>query len=206
MDKTALLADIAKKIEVCQRCELWKGTTHAVPGEGNPEAKVVFIGEGPGFYEDQQGRPFVGRAGILLNQVLGEIGMKREEVFIGNVVKHRPPENRDPLPAEISACRLWLDQQVEIIRPKLIVTLGRYSLARYLPSAKISFVHGQVVRAGNQVVLPMYHPAAALRSTGLMEAFKKDFHDNSEVLKDPDHGLELNKPETDESDPQMGLF
>jgi uracil-DNA glycosylase len=204
MERSLLLAEIAKKVEVCQRCDLWKGTSHAVPGEGNPEAKVVFIGEAPGFYEDRDGRPFVGAAGKLLDKMLLLIGLSRKEVFIANVVKHRPPENRDPLPAEISACKIWLDQQLEVINPRLVVTLGRYSLARYLANARISGVHGQVIRAGKQLVLPMYHPAAALRAGSMMEAFKGDFLKNKEVLLNPEKAITGSQNLDDE--PQLDLF
>lgn len=204
MEQSILLSEIAKKVADCQRCGLWKGTTHAVPGEGNPNAKVVFVGEAPGFYEDREGRPFVGAAGKLLEQTLGEVGLKRSDVFIANVIKHRPPENRDPLPTEIAACRIWLDQQLEIIRPALVVTLGRFSLARYLANAKISALHGKPVRAGKQLILPMYHPAAALRAGSMMEAFKTDFQNNRDLLLNPQTAkLE----ETDSSDePQLDLF
>jgi len=206
MENGVLLAEIAKKIGVCQRCSLWKGTKHAVPGEGNSAAKVMFIGEAPGFYEDQVGRPFVGAAGKLLTQSLEEVGISREEVFIGNVIKHRPPENRDPLPTEISACRTWLDQQLEVIRPKIVVTLGRYSLARFVTAAKISVVHGKLTKAGKQLVLPMYHPAAALRSPALLEEFKRDFMNNKEILKNPDLAAERVSGEEDDDSPQLDLF
>lgn len=202
MERSILLEEIAKKVSVCQRCDLWKGTNHAVPGEGNPEAKVVFIGEAPGFYEDKEGRPFVGAAGKLLEQMLGEIGLSRKDVFIANVVKHRPPENRDPLPGEIASCKIWLDQQLEVIGPRIVVTLGRYSLARYLANARISTVHGQLTRAGRQMVLPMYHPAAALRAPAVMQAFKEDFLKNKEILINPEKASST----TSSDEPQLDLF
>ncbi|MCX6724829.1 MAG: uracil-DNA glycosylase, partial [Candidatus Shapirobacteria bacterium] len=127
------LAEIAEEINHCTRCSLYQKATQAVPGEGNPQSEVMFIGEGPGFWEDKEGRPFVGQAGKLLNKLLELIKLPRKEVFIGNVVKHRPPENRDPLPQEIEACAPFLDQQIKIINPKIIVTLGRFSLSKFLP-------------------------------------------------------------------------
>ena len=193
MDKSLLLAELAKKIEGCKRCGLWEGTNRAVPGEGDSGSQVLFVGEGPGFHEDKMGRPFVGQAGKLLDKLLILVGLSREEVFIANVIKHRPPENRDPLPAEIAACRYWLDQQLEIIKPKIVVTLGRYSLARFVLNAKISEVHGQLLKAKQQVVLPMYHPAAALRSSIVMDRLKEDFQKNAKILKDPTRGAEATK-------------
>jgi len=207
MEKGALLAEIERKVALCQRCDLWKGTKHSVPGEGNPEAKVVFIGEAPGFYEDQIGKPFVGAAGKLLESTLAEIGINRTDVFIANVVKHRPPENRDPAPNEIAACSLWLDQQLEVINPRVIVTLGRYSLARY-SKAKISAVHGQPQKVAKRWVLPMFHPAAALRAGSVFEAFKKDFQDNKDLLTNPDSAEVLLKDANseEEDDSQLDLF
>jgi len=179
--KEQQLEEIAHQVRVCTRCPLYKNTIHAVPGEGSSEAKVMFIGEGPGYWEDQQGRPFVGQAGKLLDELLQSIKLPRKEVFIGNVVKHRPPENRDPLPQEIEACAPFLDQQIKIINPKIIVTLGRFSLNKFLPGEFISKVHGQarfVNFAGQKrVVIPMYHPAAALRRSIIMEEIKKDFRE-----------------------------
>jgi len=139
----------------------------------------MFIGEGPGFYEDKEGRPFVGQAGKLLDKLLDSINLPRKEIFICNMLRHRPPENRDPLPQEIEACRPFLDKQIEIIDPRIIVTLGRYSLNKFLPGEFISKVHGQarfVDFAGKKmIVIPMYHPAAALRNGIIMEEIKKDF-------------------------------
>ncbi|MEX0616184.1 MAG: uracil-DNA glycosylase [Candidatus Woykebacteria bacterium] len=207
MNKALLLSEIAKKIEDCRRCDLWNGTTHAVPGEGLPEAKVVFIGEGPGFHEDRLGRPFVGQAGKLLDKLIVSVGLSRDEVFICNVVKHRAPENRDPLPTEIAACKVWLDQQLEIINPKVTVTLGRYSLARFLPRVKISTVHGQAIKIKSQVVIPMYHPAAALRNGAVLRSLEADFQKNSQLLKNPDNAVSTAKLNESEEDPnQMSFF
>ncbi|HSX58475.1 MAG TPA: uracil-DNA glycosylase [Candidatus Saccharimonadales bacterium] len=204
MENEILLSKLAEKIRTCTLCPLYQGSTNAVPGEGPADAKLFFIGEGPGYYEDQSGRPFVGRAGKLLEETLSKIGLKREEVFIGNVVKHRPPENRDPLPNEIAACSGWLDQQLAIINPKVIVTLGRFSLAKFLGAEKISYVHGQARRVGNYIVLPMYHPAAALRNGSLMREFEQDFIKNKELLQSPEIDLKTEDPE-DDSD-QIKLF
>ncbi len=205
MENATLLAEIAKKIEACQRCSLYQGARHSVPGEGNPEAKVIFIGEAPGFYEDQEGRPFVGAAGKLLTQSLESIGLSREDVFIANVLKHRPPENRDPLPTEINSCRVWLDQQLEVLRPRLVVTLGRFSLGRFVAGAKISSVHGKLIKAGRHFVLPMFHPAAALRSPELLEDFKKDFEVNQALLCNPE-SIESKESGESENDSQLDLF
>ena len=174
-DKFIALQALNEQISVCPDCELSRTRTHAVPGEGRPDAEIVFIGEAPGYYEDQQGRPFVGPAGQFLDQLLASIGLSREDVYIGNVIKCRPPENRDPLPGEIKACHRWLHQQLEIISPKVVVTLGRYSLAKYFPGDSISKVHGKERRVGNVVVVPMYHPAAALHQGALRRVIEADF-------------------------------
>jgi DNA polymerase len=168
--KTALDA-IAAEVRACRRCPLWAGRTHAVPGEGDPDTEVVFVGEGPGFNEDREGRPFVGRAGDLLVRLIGTLGWRRGEVFITNVVKCRPPENRDPEPAEIAACEPYLRRQLEVLDPALVVTLGRYSMARFMPGARIGGAHGTMAPvdpatgARSALVYALYHPAAALRST-----------------------------------------
>ena len=203
MENATLLADLAAKIGVCQSCSLYKTASRAVPGEGDPQAKIFFIGEGPGYYEDQTGRPFVGRAGQLLERTLAKVGLKRSDVFIGNVVKHRPPENRDPVPTEISACGIWLDQQLSIIRPKIIVTLGRFSMAKFLPGEKISAVHGVPKKLKDHLVIPMYHPAAALRGNSLLAAFEDDFLKNKEILQNPDSISEI-ETDNEERDPNQG--
>lgn len=179
MDKKKELEEIARQVAQCQSCSLYKTANLSVPGEGDCESKLMFIGEGPGFNEDKQGRPFVGQAGRLLDEMLLSIGLKREEVFIGNVIKHRPPENRDPQPFEIEACGVWLDRQIEIIDPDVIITLGRFSMNKFLPGEFISHVHGQsryVVFFGKKrIIIPMYHPAAALRNGNVLAELKKDF-------------------------------
>jgi uracil-DNA glycosylase family 4 len=170
-ERRVALEAIATEVRDCKRCRLHEGRTMAVPGEGHPSTEVVFVGEGPGFNEDRQGRPFVGRAGDLLVRHLGSVGWRRDEVFITNIVKCRPPENRDPEPDEVAACAPYLKRQLEVLDPALIVTLGRHSMGRFMPGARISQAHGTVRPAdpemgvSDAMVFAMYHPAAALRST-----------------------------------------
>jgi DNA polymerase len=169
------LGQLNASINACRGCPLGSQRTRAVPGEGPVDAEIMFIGEAPGYYEDQQGRPFVGQAGQFLEQLLASVGLKRTDVFIANVIKCRPPANRDPLPEEISACSGWLAEQQQILNPKVIVTLGRYSLARFMPATPIGKVHGQGRRIGNVWVVPMYHPAAALHQGSLRATIEADF-------------------------------
>ncbi|HEV2107082.1 MAG TPA: uracil-DNA glycosylase [Thermomicrobiales bacterium] len=169
------LEEIAEQVRGCPKCELSRTRTNAVPGEGDPRAEVMLIGEGPGFYEDREGRPFVGNAGKFLNELLAKAGLTREEVFITNVVKCRPPGNRDPLPDEIAACAPYLEGQIEAIDPAVIVTLGRFSMARWFPGERISKIHGQAKRQGHRLVVPMYHPAAALHQSSLRATIEEDF-------------------------------
>lgn len=169
------LEKVAAEVRACTKCPLHRSRTHAVPGDGSPHAQIMFIGEGPGFHEDQSGLPFVGAAGNFLNELLTNIGLKREDVFITNVVKCRPPGNRDPLPEEIEACRGYLDRQIEIINPKVIVTLGRYSMARWFPAARISHIHGKPRQFGRRLIVPFYHPAAALHQPSLHRTVVEDF-------------------------------
>ncbi|MCA9869961.1 MAG: uracil-DNA glycosylase [Anaerolineae bacterium] len=169
------LDQIAAEVKVCQRCPLARGRTNAVPGEGPANAEIMFIGEGPGFHEDRQGRPFVGASGKLLEDLLGSIGMTRDQVFIANVIKCRPPNNRDPLPAEIEACTPYLDRQEEVLAPRIVVTLGRFSMQRYFPGQSITRIHGQVKRKGDTAYVPMFHPAAALRNPKWMTEMRADF-------------------------------
>jgi len=168
------LSELYQEIAACQRCDLAKYRTRAVPGEGSENAEIMFIGEAPGWHEDQQGRPFVGPAGQFLDKLLASIGLKREQVYITNVVKGRPPENRDPLPAEIAACRKWLDRQIELIHPRMIVTLGRYSMAMFFPGKSISKIHGTAQKRDNVIYYAMYHPAAALHQQSLRQAIEAD--------------------------------
>ena len=169
------LADLACRVTICTDCPLHVGRTNAVPGEGPADAEILFIGEGPGFHEDRQGRPFVGPAGNFLEDLLQSIGMTREQVFIANMVKCRPPENRDPTPAEISACSKYLDRQIELLDPLLIVTLGRFSTARFLPNQTISRVRGRLRTVGGRHVFPIMHPAAGLRRQEMRAGIEEDF-------------------------------
>jgi DNA polymerase len=163
------------EIKTCTRCRLSETRGKAVPGEGPVDADVLFIGEAPGVNEDKQGRPFVGAAGNFLSELLGVAGLRRKDVYICNVLKSRPPGNRDPLPDEIAACKPWLDEQIAIIDPLVIVTLGRFSMSRYFRGQSISRVHGRHERVGERYVVPMYHPAAALHQQNLRETIMHDF-------------------------------
>lgn len=179
MKRYKLLHKLKDKMEKDNSLPLKKGATNLVFGTGNTKAKVLCIGEGPGRMEDQSGQPFVGPAGKLLDKLLPLSGLERKKVFITNVVHHRPPSNRDPEPDEIKAYGVYLDEIIKIMKPKVILTLGRFSMAKFLPSAKISGVHGKkfdvMWRGKNVVVVPMYHPAASLRNGSILEAEKKDF-------------------------------
>jgi len=182
-DRAAALAAIAEQVRTCTRCPLYIGTTNAVPGAGSVNAEIMFIGEGPGFNEDKQGLPFVGRSGDYLVYLLKLIGLSRDDVFIGNVVKHRPPENRDPMPDEILACKPYLDQQVDIIQPLVIATLGRFSMARYFPDGKISRIHGQPKYDNTRAYYPLFHPAAVLRNPDLRKEMEADFKRIPEIIE-----------------------
>ncbi len=175
MSSEEILKEVAVEVSTCTRCDLCKSRTRAVPGEGNPHAKILFIGEGPGLHEDKQGRPFVGPSGQLLQELLKSINLKREDVFITNVVKCRPPDNRDPLPAEIAACNDYLDRQIGAIQPLVIVTLGRHSMAKFFSGEKISAIHGRARKKEGYICIPMFHPAAALRTESYKIALREDF-------------------------------
>lgn len=170
------LHEVARQVAVCEQCRLHNSRKHSVPGEGPANADIMFIGEGPGFHENEEGRPFVGAAGKFLEELLASIGYRRDQVFICNVVKCRPPGNRDPLPDEIEACRSYLERQIAAIRPKVIVTLGRYSMARFFGEAKISAVHGRARVMDGRLVVAMFHPAAALHQPSLKKTVEEDFH------------------------------
>jgi uracil-DNA glycosylase family 4 len=169
------LQTVADEVVVCKKCQLHRSRKNAVPGEGPADAELLFIGEGPGFHENEQGRPFVGAAGRFLEDLLSSIGLKREQVFICNVVKCRPPGNRDPQRDEIQACSEYLERQICAINPKVIITLGRFSMARYIPKARISAIHGQPRIVDGRLILPMYHPAAALHQPSLRRVVEEDF-------------------------------
>lgn len=168
------LTEIYEEIALCQECEIAKYRNKVVPGEGAEDADILFIGEAPGWHEDQQGRPFVGPAGKYLDELLALINLERKQVYIANVIKCRPTDNRDPLPVEIANCRKWLDRQIELIRPKIIVTLGRYSMARFFPGKSISKIHGTVQKRDNILYYAMYHPAAALHQQSLRPIIEAD--------------------------------
>jgi uracil-DNA glycosylase len=178
------LTELYKDVAVCKRCDLYKTATKPVPGEGPENAEIMFIGEGPGWNEDQQGRPFVGSSGKFLDQMFASINLKRSDIYIANVVKHRPPGNRDPLPNEITACSYYLDRQIALIKPKIIVTLGRHSMARYFPSAIISKIHGTYEKRDGVVYFAMYHPAAALHQQNLRYEIEQDMLKLPAILKE----------------------
>ncbi len=175
MDTSQILEEIAAQVRTCTKCALHHSRKNGVPGEGPDKIEVMLVGEGPGFYENEQGRPFVGTAGKFLDELLEQGGLKRGDVFITNVVKCRPPSNRDPLPEELEACRPYLERQIELLNPRVIVTLGRYSMAAFMPNVRISDVHGHANWVRGRLVVPMYHPAAALHQPSLRSAIEKDF-------------------------------
>jgi DNA polymerase len=181
-DRDKALKAVHAQVRACTQCPLHMGRTHAVPGDGPVDALIMFIGEAPGFHEDQQGIPFVGAAGRFLNELLDKAGIDRGSVFITNVIKCRPPGNRDPRIEEVEACKDYLDRQIEIINPQVIVTLGRHSMARAFPDEKISMVHGQARQVGEQIYFPMYHPAAALHQPSLRGVVEADFDRLRELL------------------------
>lgn len=205
MTAVETLNQIAEQVAACQKCDLHFSRKIAVPGEGPPDAEVMFIGEGPGFHENEQGRPFVGAAGKFLEELLASIGMSREQVYIGNVVKCRPPGNRDPQPEELHACSDYLERQIRTINPKVIVTLGRFSLQRYLPNAKISEVHGKAVRVKGRLICPMYHPAAALHQPSLRVTVEQDFQRLPQMISQAEHApvYQEQPPEAEQDDAQQ---
>lgn len=197
------LTELYREIENCRDCELARYRIKVVPGEGDEDAELLFIGEAPGWHEDQQGRPFVGPAGGFLEQLLASIKLTREQVYIANVIKCRPPSNRDPLPSEIQACRKWLDRQIEIIQPRMIITLGRYSLARYFPNESISKVHGKARKVGDIICYPMYHPAAALHQGTLRQIIEADMLQIPRVLAQSE---QIPEAEAESESQQLSLF
>jgi uracil-DNA glycosylase family 4 len=197
----SLLTELYEQIEQCYKCDISRARTRVVPGEGAENAEIMFIGEAPGFHEDQQGRPFVGPAGQFLDRLLGLINLKREQVYIANVIKCRPAGNRDPLPTEITNCENWLNRQIDIIKPKMIVTLGRYSMAKFFPGKTISKIHGTARKENDIVYFAMYHPAAALHQQSLKQAIEAD------MLKIPDLLAETESvPETEPQPQQLNMF
>lgn len=197
------LTDLYAQIVGCKRCALAQGRSNAVPGEGPENAQIVFIGEAPGFHENRLGRPFVGAAGQFLEELLASIQMRRDDVYICNVIKCRPPNNRDPLPNEIEACAAYLDRQIELIKPRLIVTLGRYSMAKFMPKASISKVHGVSSKIGEFVVLPLFHPAAALHQPKYRADIESDMLKIPQILAQVDG---VQQVRLDQHAEQLDLF
>lgn len=189
-----ILKEVASQVSACEKCGLHFSRKNSVPGEGPADAEIMFIGEGPGFYENEQGRPFVGAAGQFLTDLLSKINLKREQVFITNVVKCRPPGNRDPLPDELVSCSDYLERQIEAINPRVIVTLGRFSMQRFLPMSKISDIHGQASWVRGRMVVAMYHPAAALHQPSLKPALEKDFMKLPEYIQQAAQAAKPAKP------------
>lgn len=202
------LKRIAQEVSICTQCNLHYSRKRGVPGEGPANAEIMFIGEGPGFHENEQGRPFVGAAGKFLDELLAQINLKRSDVFITNVVKCRPPSNRDPQAEELAACDGYLERQIQAINPKVIVTLGRFSMARFLPKAKISDVHGQAMNVKGRLVVAMYHPAAALHQRSLRSTIEADFARLPELITQAAQMPEyIEQPAEEKQEPkQLSLF
>ncbi|MCJ7735787.1 MAG: uracil-DNA glycosylase [Anaerolineae bacterium] len=197
------LESLTAEVRQCTKCPLHLGRTRSVPGEGAEHAQIMFIGEAPGFHEDQQGRPFVGAAGKFLDELLTSVNLRREDVYIANVIKCRPPSNRDPLQEEIEACKAHLDRQIELIQPKIIVTLGRFSMARAFPNARISRIHGTPRKVDGIIYYPMYHPAAALHQPSLRKVVQEDMKRIPELL---DGAAAIAETEVDSNVQQLTLF
>lgn len=207
MDKKQRLLDLKKRMDDDKTLPLRKGANQLVFGEGDPDSKIYFIGEAPGFHEDRLGRPFVGMAGKLLDELITLINLKREEVYISNIVRFRPPENRDPSPEEIAAFQPYIDEEIEIIDPDIIVTLGRFSMNKFLPNTKISIIHGKVFWVNwvgrDRKVLPMFHPAAALRADNVMLSLKQDFKVIERELMGEEKKEEIVEQKEEEKKPEQ---
>ena len=204
-----ILKEISVEVSTCSLCELHHSRNVAVPGEGPENSEIMFIGEGPGFHENEQGRPFVGAAGKFLEELLAKIDMSREQVFITNVVKCRPPGNRDPQPEEVETCtKTYLDRQIQAINPKVIVTLGRFSMNLLIPNTKISHVHGQSYQIKGRLVVPMYHPAAALHQGSLRPVIEEDFKKLPQLIAKVGESLNQQEGELDsgQEPKQLSLF
>lgn len=207
MNPEEVLKQVSEEVSNCTKCELHHSRNKAVPGEGPANSDIMLIGEGPGFHENEQGRPFVGASGKFLEELLAEIGFSREEVFISNVVKCRPPGNRDPQPEEVKICTsTYLDRQIAAINPTVIVTLGRFSMNLLMPNAKISQVHGQAVKIHGRLVVPMYHPAAALHQGSLRPVIKEDFSQLPQLIADAAGTPDQKKKQEDDEPTQLSLF
>ena len=197
----SVLTELYQEIARCQQCGIAKFRNKVVPGEGAEDADILFIGEAPGWHEDQQGRPFVGPAGQYLDELLASIGLKREQVYIANVIKCRPAANRDPLPVEINNCRKWLERQIEIISPRMIVTLGRYSMAMFFSGKSISKIHGTAQKRDDIIYYAMYHPAAALHQGNLRQVIEADMLNIPSILEQV-----KSIPATEASPQQLKMF
>ena len=214
MSSEEILKEVAVEVSTCSKCKLCNGRTKAVPGEGPPSAKILFIGEGPGYHEDKQGRPFVGPAGQFLDELLASINLRRSDVFITNVVKCRPPNNRDPEPSEIAACNDYLDRQIAAIQPRVIVTLGRFSMAKFFGSEKISTIHGRARKKDGYICIAMYHPAAGLHQASLKDTIRDDFKKIPAVVAEAERMATetptktAQAPQTQQEEPpqQLSLF
>lgn len=213
MEADILLEKIADSIRQCRQCRLHQSRKNAVPGVGPANAEIMLIGEGPGFHENEQGLPFVGQAGKFLDELLQQGGFAREKVFITNVVKCRPPGNREPQPDELEACSSFLENQIAVINPLVIVTLGRFSMARYFENAKISTIHGQPAWHGHHFIIPMYHPAAGLHQPNLKTTIMNDFSHLAEMVEKAKQKHAEQQPQSekkanqaDDSSTQLSLF
>lgn len=211
-DVAAELKRISEEVQSCTRCDLYRTATRGVPGEGPADADIMLVGEAPGFNEDKQGRPFVGAAGKFLDELLALANLKRSDVYIANVIKHRPPNNRDPLPAELGACLPYLERQIELINPRLIVTLGRFSLGTFFPGSMISKVHGEVRQRDGRYFFHMYHPAAALHQDKLRQTLIDDMKKLAAFITGPfvdragGQTRETAEPGGEDKPEQMSLF
>ena len=208
MTPEQILQQIHEEVQTCSKCGLHFSRKHGVSGAGPADADIMFIGEGPGFHENETGIPFVGGSGRFLDELLENIGMKREKVFIGNVVKCRPPGNRDPQADELAACDPYLERQIGTINPKVIVTLGRFSMAKFMPNAKISEVHGQAMNIRGRLIVAMYHPAAALHQRSLRPVLEADFARLPDLIAQADAIPEYTEETTKEKLPpeQLSMF
>lgn len=211
MNTEETLTQIAQEVSVCKKCALHKTRKKTVPGEGPANAEIMFIGEGPGFHENEQGRPFVGASGKFLDNLLSQAGLTRADVFIANVVKCRPPDNRDPQTRELESCDVYLERQIEAINPSIIVTLGRFSMNKFMKGAKISQVHGQMQKIGERYVIAMFHPAAALHQAALKPTILDDFARLPEQLNEARKALgrpvrKIKKSEPTKDPKQLNLF
>ena len=201
-----ILDELHQQVRTCTACPLHLTRSQAVPGEGAAFAQIMFVGEGPGFQEDRLGKPFIGPAGLFLNELLDSIGLRRQDVFITNLVKCRPPNNRDPLPGEIEACNNHLMKQMQIINPRVIIPLGRHAMAHWFPSGRIGQLHGQPDRFGERIVLPLYHPAAALHNGALRGTIMQDFQKLKELIGKSDDSIQIEESEKPPETKQLSMW